>query len=83
MRIHTVNVEATSGDLAMEDQLAWKIAELSDHVAIAAPNAQGTGYVVGDVVTVVGGTFFVACTCEVTQVGGSGEVDDGHYIRDL
>lgn len=29
MKIHTVNVEATSGDLAIEDQLAWKIAELA------------------------------------------------------
>ena len=34
MRIHTINVEATSGDLAAENQLAWKIAE----VASAARN---------------------------------------------
>lgn len=46
----------------------------SDHVATAAPNAAGTGYVVGDILTIAGGTFHVQATVEVTQVGGGGEV---------
>ncbi len=29
MKIHSVNVERTSGDLAPEDQLAWNIAEMA------------------------------------------------------
>lgn len=33
MAIHTVKVEGTSGDLATQDQLAWKIAELASHAA--------------------------------------------------
>ena len=31
MRIHTVKVEETSGDLRIEDQLAWKIAGMASH----------------------------------------------------
>lgn len=31
MKIHTIGVEKTSGDLAREDQLAWKIASLASH----------------------------------------------------
>jgi len=30
MRIHDVHVEKTSGDLALEDQLAWKISEVAN-----------------------------------------------------
>ena len=44
--------------------------------SISAPviNAAGTGYVVGDILTVVGGTFTIAAQVEVVTVGGSGEV---------
>ena len=44
--------------------------------SISAPviNAAGTGYIVGDTLTVVGGTFTIAAQVEVLTVGGSGEV---------
>ena len=38
----------------------------SDHVDTVAVNAGGTGYTLGDILTVAGGTFFVAATMEVT-----------------
>lgn len=46
----------------------------SDHVATVAINAAGTGYVVGDVLTVAGGTSTYAATLLVTSVGGGGQV---------
>lgn len=46
----------------------------SDHVSAAVINAAGTGYVVGDILTVAGGTFFVAATVSVETVGGGGDV---------
>lgn len=44
--------------------------------SISAPviNAAGTGYVVGDILTVVGGTFTIAAQIEVVTVGGSGDI---------
>ncbi len=38
----------------------------SDHVDTVAVNAGGTGYTLGDILTVAGGTFFLAATIEVT-----------------
>lgn len=48
-------------------------------------NAAGTGYVVGDILTLSGGTSTIAAQVEVTTVGGSGDVtavrqyNDGVY----
>lgn len=42
----------------------------SDHVTTAAVNAGGTGYTVGDILTVVGGTSTHVSTLEVTTVSG-------------
>lgn len=46
------------------------------HMATAAINAAGTGYVVGEVLTVTGGTFLSTfqATVEVLTVGGSGDI---------
>lgn len=44
------------------------------HVATAAINAAGTGYVVGDSLSVAGGTSTYTATILVTSVGGSGDI---------
>jgi hypothetical protein len=48
---------------------------LADSLSSAAVSAAGTGYVVGDITTLSGGTFSpTAAKARVTSVGGSGEV---------
>lgn len=51
----------------------------SDHVATVAVNAGGTGYVVGDVLTVAGGTSTYAATLLVTSVAAG--VIDGVRVQ--
>jgi hypothetical protein len=46
----------------------------SDHVSTCAVNAAGTGYVVGDILSVAGGTKTHTATLRVTTVGGGGSV---------
>jgi hypothetical protein len=43
-------------------------------VTTAAVNAAGTGYIVGDILTVAGGVSSVPAQLEVDTVGGSGEI---------
>ena len=65
--------------------------DLSDQVVAAASNesldsatvaAAGTGYAVGNVLTLSGGTFSIAAQMEVTSVGGSGEVTGVRRFND-
>ena len=44
----------------------------SDHILTVAVNAAGTGYTVGDVLTVIGGTSLFAATFEVVTITGGG-----------
>lgn len=46
----------------------------SKHVSAAAINAAGTGYIVGDIVTITHAGAVLDCTIEVLTVGGSGEI---------
>jgi hypothetical protein len=47
---------------------------LTDEITTASVAAAGTGYSVGDVLTVVGGTSVTAATLRVAEVGEAGEV---------
>lgn len=53
-----------------------KIEEFATSIGIQTItiNNDGTGYTVGDTLTVSGGTSTTACTIEVAAVGGSGEI---------
>lgn len=72
------------------DDLLTKLDEamLGDQVATIAVNAPGTGYVVGDVLTIAGGTSTKAGRIIVTTIGGSGDItaariwDSGAYSVD-
>jgi hypothetical protein len=57
-------------------ELVWKIvaAATSQHVATVAVNAAGTGYVVGDVLTLTHAGAAFDARFEVTTVGGSGDI---------
>lgn len=44
------------------------------HAISVAIQAAGTGYVVGDVLTISGGTFTFAATVKVTTIGGGGAI---------
>jgi len=46
----------------------------TNYVTSAAPNAAGSSYIVGDVLTVAGGTSPTSATLEVTKVNGSGGI---------
>lgn len=46
----------------------------SQHVSAAVINAAGTGYVVGDILTISHAGGYLPCLIEVLTVGGSGEV---------
>ena len=60
--------------------------QLTLQLQYAAGSAGGTGYVVGDVLTFVGGTFTRAAKSSVTAIGGGGAVtstvqtDAGQYL---
>lgn len=70
---------------------AWKSSSdgttFSDTIAtgtgifIAAPSAAGTGYTVGDVLTISGGTSSVAATVVVTSISGGGSTGPVTGVR--
>lgn len=56
--------------------LSNDLVEAATGNSISAPviNAAGTGYVVGDILTIAGGTSTIAAEVEVVTVGGSGDI---------
>lgn len=75
---HIQNTATDYLDL-LEDLLDFVTGQSVTVVAVAAG---GTGYVVGDVLTAVGGTFLIAATFEVTSVGGGGDVTGIKRVTD-
>jgi len=68
-------IKGSSTDyLDFSDTLATILAATSESVATAAVNSGGSGYVVGDILTVAGGTATIAAQIEVTSVA-AGVID--------
>lgn len=65
-----------SGTSSDYQDLLTKLVALAtgNHADSATVGAGGTGYVVGDVLTTVGGTFTFAATFKVATIGGGGAV---------
>jgi hypothetical protein len=65
---------SSTGQIDFSNDLAAILSASANSVATAAVNAAGTGYVVGDILTVAGGTANVTAQIEVVTIGGSGDI---------